>query len=87
MLLDSVEFPQIFRLGVMTTGESFDLWFENRRPVFVPLEVYDEIDAGPPDVVRVLIDCFEYTQQMLNIRVIRRDPLRFSEVLFCLNQP
>jgi hypothetical protein len=47
---------------------------------FCAKKVPHEIGAGTPDAVRVWIDRCEDVEQVLDVYVLRRDPLCFDEV-------
>ena len=70
---------QAFGLGVMIVWETFNPWPQNRESLLVPKEVLHEIRTSIPDPVRVGVDRREDIEQVFNIYVLRRDPLRCFE--------
>ena len=64
----------------MIIREAFDLLLQNRESFLVPEEVLHEIGTSVPNVIRVGVDRRENIEQVLDIDVLRRDPLCFFEV-------
>jgi hypothetical protein len=88
--LDSVEFPtERYNDGGSSKRSGSELWPSGSPSIFglriagqfffLPIEMYDEIDTGPPDVICALVDRREYTGK---IHILRRDPSRFSEAFW-----
>ena len=72
---------------MMIIRETLDLWLQNRESLLVPMEVHHKIDAGNPDAVGVGVDRREDIEQVLDIYVLRRDPLRCFEVGYAWMNP
>jgi hypothetical protein len=61
----------------MVIGKAFDLRPQHSLPWFVPIEVLHEVATSIPDTTRVRVDGCEDIEQVLNVHILRPDPLRF----------
>ena len=65
---------------MMIVWKSLDFWLQKDESLLEPNEMRHEIDTCSPNAVRVWVDCCEDVEQVLDVYVLRCDPLCFSEV-------
>ena len=58
----------------MVVQERLKFWPEDDKSWLMPIEVAHELITGIPNVSRVCIDRRKNIRQMLDVRVLRRDP-------------
>ena len=59
----------------MVIWEPLDLRLQNDQSTLVPIKVLHKVGEGIPDIVRVRIDGRKYIEKVLDIYILRLDPL------------